>query len=333
MSGMREPLLSVCVPTYNGASAVFTLVESLMRSTRANFEIVVSDDCSGDETWVGLQARASRDARLRCVRNDVNLGMDRNFARSVELARGRYVWLCGQDDMILTEGLDKVLDFLVSYPETDFIYFSHAQRIESGNGHGLVLGSALDAHAFGHGLASYLEHRQYRLPTFLPTYLLRTALWRSVDVSRYYGTCYCQVGAFLEASRELRWCHFAGNFVEGLLPQDGWQSNPGAYTRIAFGHFAMLRRASERTPWIDHKTIGTLQRLQRRRLIYAFILWRHHQLDVAPELSDEVMRAIAPYPDVAKPVAMIRSLPRFVSSLLYHLVDLKRLLRSWLTRA
>jgi glycosyltransferase involved in cell wall biosynthesis len=329
-----EHLLSICIPAYRSPAALFALLDSLLACARSDFEVVVSDDCSADDySWGRLAALEARDARLRCARNDVNLGMDRNFARSVELARGRYVWLCGQDDMILTEGLDKVLDFLATRPEIDFIFFSHAQRIEDNDGDRLVPGSEHEAHVFGQGLASYLAHTRYHLPTFLPTYLIRTDLWRSVDVSRYYGTHYCQVGVFLEASRELNWCHFAGSHVEGRLPRAGWQSNPGAYTRIAFGHFAMLRRASGQAPWLDHDTIGAFLRLQRRRLVYACILWRHHRLDIAPELFSEMLQVIAPYPDVSRPVTLIRRLPRFASTLLYYLVSVKRLLRSRLARA
>lgn len=330
---MPEHLLSICVPTYNPPAALFALLDSLLASVRTDFEIVISDDCSDDDSWRRLEARATRDNRLRCSRNAANLGMDSNFARVVELARGRYVWLCGQDDMILTEGLDGVLDFLGSNPDIDFVFFNHAQRIEDDDGERLVPGSKHEAHVFGHGLASYLAHTQYHLPTFLPTYLICTELWRSVDVSRYYGTFYCQVGVFIEVSRELNWCHFAGSHVEGRLPRAGWQSNPGAYTRIAFGHFAMLRRAAAQAPWLDRDTIAAFLRLQRRRLIYACILWRHHRLDIAPELYGEMLQVIAPYPDVARPVALIRHLPRPASTLLYYLISLRRLLRSRLTGA
>lgn len=330
---MNKPLLSVCVPTYNGASAVFALVESLLSSTRTDFEVVISDDCSADKTWPVLQARASIDERLRCVRNDANLGMDRNFTLSVELARGRYVWLFGQDDMILTTGLDAVLDFLAARPEVDFLYMNHARRIQSERGERFVPGPSSVDHVCGRGLPSFLAHTNAVLPTFLPTYILRRTLWDAVDANRYFGTCYCQVGVFIEASRDMVWCHFAGTHVIGLQPQDGWQTNPKAYVRIAFGHYSMVARATAHAPWLDRDTITALYRKQRRRLVYAFILWRHHRLDIDRALLDETLSAIASYPDVVRPVTLIRRLPRFASSLLYHLIGFKRLLRSRLTGA
>lgn len=330
---MSEHLLSICIPTYNPPVALFALLDSLLGSGRRDFGIVVSDDCSTDNSWPRLEALAARDSRLRCARNTSNLGMDGNFARVVELARGRYVWLCGQDDTILTAGLDAVLDFLAARPDVDFLYMNHARRIQSERGERFVPGPSSGDHVCGRGLASFLAHTHAVLPTFLPTYILRRALWAAVDASRYVGTCYCQVGVFIEVSRDMAWCHFAGTHVIGLQPQDGWQTNPKAYARIAFGHYSMVARTVARAPWLDRDTIAALYRKQRRRLVYAFILWRHHRLDVDRVLLDETLRAIAPFPDVARPVALIRRLPRFASALLYHLIDLKRLLRSRLTGA
>jgi len=73
---------------------------------------------------------------------------------------------------------------------------------------------------------------------------------RSVDLSRYFGTYYSQVGVFLKVSRDMRRCHFARSHIIGLPPPDVWQANPSAYAKIAFGHFTMLVRAAARAPWV-----------------------------------------------------------------------------------
>lgn len=329
---MTEPVLSICIPSYNGLRHLNALIDALLQSMRSDFEIVVSDDCSNDGTWVWLQEISAGDRRLRCERNAANLGMDRNFVRAVSLAHGGHVWLCGQDDMILTTGLDAVLDFVAARPDVDFIYMNHARRVQSERGEQLLAGPSLTDHVCGRGLRSFLAQTRDVLPTFLPTYILRRSAWNAVDPGRYFGTCYCQVGVFIEASRDMVWCHFAGTHVIGLQPADGWQTNPQAYARIAFGHYAMVGRAAARAPWLERETLAALYRIQRRRLIYAVILWRHHRLDIAPALLAEMLDAIAPYPEVATPVALLRYLPRLASSLLYHLIDLKRVLRRWLIR-
>ena len=324
---MPMPLLSICVPSYNGAESMPALVESLLRSERADFEIVVCDDCSGDGTWPLLQSIAARDARLRIARNESNLGMDRNFARTVELARGTYVWFCGQDDMIEAAGLSAVLEYLDANERTDFIYLSHSKRVQTKAGDRLVEAAPLAQHVRGQGLRAFLAQTGNVLPTFLPTYILRKGLWDNVEVSRYIGTCYCQVGVFIEASEKMEWCCFAGSFVIGLLPQEGWQYNPKAYARIALGHVAMVARAAARAPWLDEIMIGELYRMQRRRLIYAFMLCRRYRLEAELGLTGEVLSAIDPYADVARPLALIRALPRWASSMLFHAIEFKRFLR------
>lgn len=326
-----SPLLSICIPTYNGSPAIFDLIESLLQSKRDDFQIVISDDCSVDDTWSRINKIASLDSRLVCYRNQLNLGMDRNFAQSVVLAKGSYVWLCGQDDMISTTGLDRVLYFLAVNRDVDFIYFNHAKRVESATGSYLIEAAIQSEHVFGKGLTEFILHTKYRLPTFLPTYLMRRDLWNSVDIEKYYGTCYCQVGVFLEASKKLNWCHFSGNIVTGLLPSDGWQKNPSSFVKIAFGYFAMTNRAANKTPEFDYATRDKHYYLLRRHLIYAFILYRHFALNIDPVLVDEVLKTISPFSHIAVPVSRILNFNRAVIFLAYHAITIRRKLREILS--
>lgn len=328
---MTSYLLSVCIPAYNPPAGLFVLLDALLASSRRNFEVVITDDCSSDDaSWTQLCAIASRDGRLRVSRNPYNLGMDRNFAHVASHAQGKYLWFSGQDDLIFTEGLERVLDFLAERTDIDFILMNHAKRVVGRFGEHLVEAARLDQHVFGVGLQSYVAHTRHHLPTFLPTFLIRTELWRSVDVSRYFGTCYCQVGVFLEAARDIRWCHFAGNHVIGLLPQDGWQANPSAYVKIAFGHFAMLVRAAARAPWVTQDMLRAFFRLQKRRLVYSFMLLRHHRLQIDPALVNEVTEAVRPFDEIARPASMVRRAPRVSSSLMLGLIESRRALRALL---
>ncbi|MBV5287128.1 MAG: glycosyltransferase family 2 protein [Methyloversatilis discipulorum] len=322
--------VSICIPAFNGYAHLKALIEELLALPRHDFEIVVSDDVSSDQTWPFIEELAGRDRRLRAARNEVNLGMDRNFAHVASLARGEHLWFSGQDDLIQADGLERVLDFLAGRPEIDFILMNHAKRVAGRFGEHMVEASHLEQHVFGVGLQSYVTHTRHHLPTFLPTFLIRSELWRSVDVSRYFGTCYCQVGVFLEASRDIRWCHFAGNHVIGLLPPDGWQSNPSAYVKIAFGHFAMLVRAAARAPWVTRDMLHAFFLLQKRRLVYSFMLLRHHRLQIDPALVEEVTDAVRPFDEIARPAAVVRRAPRVSSSLALGLIESRRALRALL---
>jgi len=330
MSAGSICLVSICIPTYNGNAYLKALIEELLALPRQDFEIVVSDDVSSDPTWPFIIELAGCDRRLRVARNERNLGMDRNFAKAASLARGEYLWFSGQDDLIQADGLERVLDFLIGRPDIDFILMNHAKRVAGRFGEHLVEAAQLDQHVFGVGLQSYVTHTRHHLPTFLPTFLIRTELWRSVDVSRYFGTCYCQVGVFLEVARDIRWCHFAGNHVIGVLPQHGWQANPSDFVKIAFGHFAMLVRAASRASWVTQAMLRTFFRLQKRRLVYSCMLIRHYRLQIDPALVDEVNQAVRPFSEIAHPAAMVRRAPRMFSSLMLGLIESRRALRALL---
>lgn len=326
---MSMPLLSICVPAYNGGATLLNLIDRLLESASSDFELVVSDDCSSDGTLAALQPRMRADPRLRCERNAANLGMDRNFAHSASLARGHYIWFSGQDDLIDPAGVERVIDYLHRHPETDFIRMNHAKRVIGRHSEHLMAPAAQAEHISGSGLESYVAHTRHALPTFLPTYLIRAERWRAVDVARYYGTCYCQVGVFLEAAHDdLHWCHFAGNHVEGLLPADGWQTNPLAYVRITLGYIAMLSRARERADWVTDDMLRALCRRHRRQLIYSFLLEQSHRLSIDSSLKDEAIRAIAPFTEVRRLVQLTRSLPAWACTSLLYLIEIRRRLRA-----
>lgn len=330
---MSQPRLSICIPTYNGEQSIRSLLDHLLASKREDLEVVISDDNSSDETWKIVSRCATEDPRLRIERNTRNIGMDRNFARTVQLAKGEYVWLCGQDDMIEPEGIERVMTTLEANPGIDFVFMNHAKRELTADGEILTPGPATSHGVEGVGVESFLAHTDNLLPTFLPTYLIKRSRWNEVSVENYLGTCYCQVGVFLEQPETMHWYHFPGTHVTGLQPIDGWQSNAPAYTRIALGHFAMLERARRRSTGVaDARWAGLCQK-QGRRLIYALILWRHNGFSLDRTLLEDtqsLLRTVSP-----KQARLFRALvgsPRFVSGVLHTLVDLKRRLRKFTAR-
>lgn len=330
---MSQPRLSICIPTYNGEESIQSLIDHLLTSKREDLEIVISDDNSSDNTWNLVSQRATEDPRLRVQRNDQNIGMDRNFARTVQLAKGDYVWLCGQDDTIEPHGIEHVMAALDSDPGIDFVFMNHAKRELTTKGEILTPGPATGVAASGFGVESFLAHTGNLLPTFLPTYLIKRSRWSDVSIENYLGTCYCQVGVFLEQPETMHWYHFPGTHVTGLQPVDGWQSNAAAYTRIALGHFAMLWRARTRATGVDDARWAGLCQKQGRRLIYALILWRHKGFSLDTTLLEDTQALLGLVsPTQARLVSALVHSPKFVSSALYALVGLKRRLRTFMTR-
>lgn len=104
------PLVSVCIPCYRGAAHLAAAITSVLAQTLTDFELIVVDDQSPDET-VELM-RTFTDPRIRFLVNPVNLGPDGNWNRCLELARGRYFKLLPQDDLLAPTCLAQQVEIL-----------------------------------------------------------------------------------------------------------------------------------------------------------------------------------------------------------------------------
>lgn len=106
---MNRPLLSICMPTYNFGAFIEETLASIISQLTSAVEIVVLDGGSTDHTPQVVERLARDHACLRYVRQDTRGGIDRDMARSVELAQGEYVWLFSSDDVMKPGALERVL--------------------------------------------------------------------------------------------------------------------------------------------------------------------------------------------------------------------------------
>jgi len=117
---MDEPVLSVLMPTYNGSVVLAETIECILnQTTDFDFELVISDDGSTDET-VSI-AESFNDKRIKISKNQANLGYPGNLNRCLSLARGEYVFLFGQDDLLHVGSLQQVVDVFKKYQEVGAI--------------------------------------------------------------------------------------------------------------------------------------------------------------------------------------------------------------------
>jgi len=109
-----NPLVSICIPTYNRASMVGEAIRSALGQTYAPLEVLVVDNASADtiEDVVG----SFHDPRLKLVKNEKNLGMFGNFNRCIELARGKYIHILHSDDYIDPRFAETCAGFMETHP-------------------------------------------------------------------------------------------------------------------------------------------------------------------------------------------------------------------------
>ena len=98
-----SPAVSICIPAYKGAVVLAATIESVLAQTFADFELVIIDDNSPDDTATLVAGYA--DPRIRFLRNPSNLGPQGNWNRCLEEARGTYFKLLPQDDLLAPDCL------------------------------------------------------------------------------------------------------------------------------------------------------------------------------------------------------------------------------------
>ncbi len=95
---MTSRTVSFVIPCYKLAHLLPYCIDSILSQTYADFEILVMDDQSPDNT---AEVTASyRDDRVQHIRNEPNLGHLRNYNKGISLSRGKYVWLISADDYL-----------------------------------------------------------------------------------------------------------------------------------------------------------------------------------------------------------------------------------------
>jgi abequosyltransferase len=105
------PLLTIAIPTYNRAGFLKQLLTSLFDQliSEPRVELIISDNASPDETPDVVNEFMQRGLRIRSIRNETNIGPDANFVQCFEQARGNYVWIIGDDDVVLPRRLSQIL--------------------------------------------------------------------------------------------------------------------------------------------------------------------------------------------------------------------------------
>ena len=122
--GAAKPLLTIAIPTYNRAEILKQLLSELAGQLENDprVELIVCDNASPDATQAVVDEYRKCGLAMLYVRNESNLGADRNILQCFSRAGGKYVLVLGDDDYILPGGLAKLLQILSGDEEYDLVY-------------------------------------------------------------------------------------------------------------------------------------------------------------------------------------------------------------------
>lgn len=111
---MREPLVTIYIPTYNRLPLLHRAVDSVISQTYKNLELIVIDDCSSDQTSSYLADISNEHNWIRHFRNDTNQGACRSRNRAISEASGEFITGLDDDDYFLP---GRISDFVGYWPK------------------------------------------------------------------------------------------------------------------------------------------------------------------------------------------------------------------------
>lgn len=125
-------LVSIITPCFNSEKYISQAVQSVISQTHQNWELLLVDDCSSDETFAIISNYSTQDARIKAFKLDINsgAGVSRNFA--IQKASGNYIAFLDADDLWKSEKLEKQIDFMKTQ-KIPFTFSFYETIDEAGN--------------------------------------------------------------------------------------------------------------------------------------------------------------------------------------------------------
>ena len=140
-----RPLVTVAIPVYNGEHEIKRAIDSVLSQTYTNFELIILDDVSTDQTMSVVRSYA--DPRIRIVEPPVkNLGYVGNFNRAVEESLGEYLKILCHDDVLFPNAIKNQVDALLKTSNQGVVMCTGLKRLVRPNGRVLPMRIGLKRH-------------------------------------------------------------------------------------------------------------------------------------------------------------------------------------------
>ena len=112
---MSLPLVSICIPVYNGELYILKTLSSALNQTYKNLEIIIFDNCSTDKTAEII--KTFKDSRITYHLNDKNYGILINSLKCLEAANGEFIKLLSADDLLKPNAIEAQVEVLINNPD------------------------------------------------------------------------------------------------------------------------------------------------------------------------------------------------------------------------
>ena len=194
---MKKPFLSICIATYNRAGFIGQTLDSISSQLDDDVELLVVDGASTDNTEDVVGQFTQKDSRIRYVRLSSKGGVDQDYDKSVELARGEFCWLFTDDDLLKAGAISAVKSAIKE-------------------GHSLIV---VNAEVRDRNLTNILQRKRILMKdnkvyypeeleflfidalsyvSFIGAVVIRRSIWLNRDRESYFGTEFVHVGVIFQ---------------------------------------------------------------------------------------------------------------------------------------
>jgi len=135
---MQYGKVSIITPTYNCGSFIVQTIKSVMAQTYTDWEMIIADDCSTDDTVKVIEPFLQKDQRIKYICNETNSGAAITRNNALRCATGRWIAFLDSDDLWLPEKLEHQLTFMVSNNYA-FSYHEYTEMNERGEDLGIYV--------------------------------------------------------------------------------------------------------------------------------------------------------------------------------------------------
>jgi len=149
---MPKPTISVVMSVYNGKPYLSEAIESILNQTFSDFEFIIINDGSTDDSWQIIKQYAEKDKRIIPITQE-NIGLTKSLNKGIRVAKGKYIARQDADDISLNERFEKQYDYLKKNQNITFV----GCLCEVINNCGNVLYKGKDKHFSKRGLKKFLS--------------------------------------------------------------------------------------------------------------------------------------------------------------------------------
>ena len=127
------PFLSICICNYNSEKYVENAIISILNQSFQDFEIIIIDDCSNDNSYNIFKKYQKHDDRIKIINHSENFGIYRSRVDALYNSKGEYILFVDADDMLLNEYLLEIMNYYISIYHFDIIEFLVLYQAEGKN--------------------------------------------------------------------------------------------------------------------------------------------------------------------------------------------------------